>query len=616
MIILGISAFYHDSAASLLIDDKVIACAEEERFTRIKHDSSFPTNAINYCLKEANITLGNINYIVFYDKPFLKFERLLETYITFAPKGFLSFIQAIPIWIKQKLFFKKILRNGLKEINGYHKNIEILFSEHHLSHAASTFFASNYKEAAIITIDGVGEWATTCIYKGSDNTITLLKQMQFPHSIGLLYSAFTYYCGFKVNSGEYKLMGLAPYATPESDRVIFFIKIIKQHLITLYEDGSMYLNQEYFNYATGLTMTRDHKWEKIFKLKRRNPNDALTQNYCDLALAIQLVTEESVVKLVKEAIKLTGIKTICLSGGVALNCVANGRLLKEKIADNIYIMPAAGDAGGSLGAAYAVYYIYLNSKRILYDTYDNLKNAYLGPRYNDRDIEEIIKKYQAVYTKIKDDDILYSKTADLLANGNIIGWFQGRMEFGPRALGNRSILADPRNVDMQKKLNLKIKYRESFRPFAPCVLEEDLKLYFNLDIVSPYMLFVSDVIHSIRKKLPEKFSTLKISDKINTSRSSISAVTHIDYSARIQTVNKKTNERLYLLLHAFKLATNCSVLINTSFNVRGEPIVCSPEDAYLCFMNTEIDYLVINNYLFDKTTQPKLIKEKRKFDLD
>lgn len=616
MIILGISAFYHDSAASLLIDDKVIACAEEERFTRIKHDSSFPANAINYCLKEANITLHNVNYIVFYDKPFLKFERLLETYITFAPKGFLSFIQSIPIWIKQKLFLKKHLRNGLKEINGYHKHLEILFSEHHLSHAASTFFASNYKEATIITIDGVGEWATTCIYKGSGNTITLLKQMQFPHSIGLLYSAFTYYCGFKVNSGEYKLMGLAPYATSESDRVTFFIKIIKKHLITLYEDGSMYLNQEYFNYATGLTMTRDHKWEKIFNLKRRNPNDPLTQNYCDLALAIQLVTEESVIKLVKEAIKLTGIKTICLSGGVALNCVANGRLLKEKIADNIYIMPAAGDSGGSLGAAYAVYYIYLNNKRTLHDAFDNLTYSYLGPRYDDQEIEEIIKKHQAVYTKIKDDTILYSKTADLLANGNIIGWFQGRMEFGPRALGNRSILADPRNVDMQRKLNLKIKYRESFRPFAPCVLEEDLKMYFNLDVISPYMLFVSDVINSIREKLPEKYSTLKITDKINTKRSSIPAVTHIDYSARIQTVNKETNERLYLLLRAFKLATNCSVLVNTSFNVRGEPIVCSPEDAYLCFMNTEMDYLVINNYIFDKTTQPKFTREKRKFDLD
>ncbi len=616
MIILGISAFYHDSAASLLINDKIIACAEEERFTRIKHDSSFPTNAINYCLKEANITLRNVNYIVFYDKPFLKFERLLETYITFAPKGFLSFIQSIPIWIKQKLFLKKNLRNGFKEINGYHINLEILFSEHHLSHAASTFFASNYKEAAIITIDGVGEWATTCIYKGSDNTITLLKQMQFPHSIGLLYSAFTYYCGFKVNSGEYKLMGLAPYASTESENVIFYIKVIKKHLINLYDDGSMYLNQEYFNYATGLTMTNDSKWEKIFKLKRRKPNDDITQNYCDLALAIQIVTEESVIKIVKEAIKLTGIKTICLSGGVALNCVANGRLLKEKIADNIYIMPAAGDSGGSLGAAYAVYYIYLKNKRIINNTYDNINYSYLGPRYDDQEIEEIIKKYQAIYTKIKDDNILYSKTADLLANGNIIGWFQGRMEFGPRALGNRSILADPRNINMQKKLNLKIKYRESFRPFAPCILEEDLKMYFNLDIASPYMLFVSDVIISMREKLPKKFSILKFTEKINTNRSSIPAVTHIDYSARIQTVNKNTNERLYLLLNAFKLNTNCSVLVNTSFNVRGEPIVCSPEDAYLCFMNTEMDYLVMNNYIFDKTTQPKLTKEKRKFDLD
>lgn len=616
MIILGISAFYHDAAASLLIGDKVFACAEEERFTRIKHDNNFPKNSINYCLNEANITLVDVNYIVFYDKPFLKFERLLETYITFAPKGFLSFVQAIPVWIKQKLFFKNILRNALKEIPGYHKNLEILFSEHHLSHAASTFFASNYKEAAIVTIDGVGEWATTCIYKGSGNTITLLKQMQFPHSLGLLYSAFTYYCGFKVNSGEYKLMGLAPYANPDSDRVNLYIKVIKEHLITLFDDGSMYLNQEYFNYATGLTMTCDHKWKKIFNLKRRNPDDILIQDYCDLALAIQLVMEESIIKLVKEAINLTGIKTICLSGGVALNCVANGRLLKENIADNIYIQPAAGDAGGSLGAAYAVYYIYLNNKRKLYHTYDNLNGSYLGPEYTNENVEEVVNKYQAIYAKVENNAELYSKTAELLAKGNVIGWFQGRMEFGPRALGNRSILADARDAEMQKKINLKIKYRESFRPFAPCVLLEDLKMYFDLDIPSPYMLFVADVNKSIREKLSENFSSLDFIDKINIKRSSIPAVTHIDFSSRIQTVSKETNERLYLLLQAFKLVTNCSVLVNTSFNVRGEPIVCSPDDAYLCFMNTEMDYLVINNYIFDKAAQSKLAIEKRKFDMD
>ena len=616
MIILGISAFYHDSAASLLIDDKVIACAEEERFTRLKHDQSFPKNSINYCLKEANISLADVDYVVFYDKPFLKFERLLQTYITFAPKGFLSFVQAIPVWIKQKLFFKNILRSGLKEIIGYHKKLNILFSEHHLSHAASTFFASNYKEAAILTIDGVGEWATTCIYKGSNNKITLLRQMQFPHSLGLLYSAFTYYCGFKVNSGEYKLMGLAPYANPKSDKVNLYIKIIKEHLITLYEDGSIYINQEYFNYATGLTMTNDRKWNKIFNLKRRNSEDELTQAYCDLALAVQLVTEESVIKLVKEAIKLTGIKTVCLSGGVALNCVANGRLLKEKIADHIYIQPASGDAGGSLGAAYAAYFIYLNNERILYNTYDNLKGAYLGPEYSNDVIDELVKKYKAIHTKVEDDSILFKKTASLLADGNVIGWFQGRMEFGPRALGNRSILGDARNAEMQKKINLNIKYRESFRPFAPCVLEEDMKLYFDLDIASPYMLFVSDVNKSIREKPPENFESFNFIDKINSKRSSIPAVTHIDYSARIQTVNIGTNERLYLLLQYFKALTGSSVLINTSFNVRGEPIVCSPEDAYLCFMNTEMDFLVINNYLFNKTNQPELITGKRKFDID
>lgn len=616
MVILGISAFYHDSAASLIINNKVIACAEEERFTRKKHDNAFPTNAINYCLKESKLTLADVNYIVFYDKPFLKFERLLQTYITFAPKGFLSFAQAIPVWIKQKLFFKNNIRRGLKEINGYHKNLNILFSEHHLSHAASVFFASNHKEAAIVTIDGVGEWATTCIYKGCDNKITLLKQMQFPHSLGLLYSAFTFYCGFKVNSGEYKLMGLAPYANPKSEKVKAYIKIIKEHLITLYEDGSMYLNQEYFNYATGLTMTNDGKWNELFNLKRRNSNDEITQEYCDLALAIQLVTEESVVKLVKEAIKITGIKTICLSGGVALNCVSNGRLVKEKIADCIYIQPASGDAGGSLGAAYAAYYIYLNNKRIIYDTYDNLEGSYLGPKYHDNVIEEVIKKYNADYTKIEDDTVLFEKTALLLAEGNIIGWFQGRMEFGPRALGNRSILADARKVEMQKKINLKIKYRESFRPFAPCVLEEDLQVYFNLDTISPYMLLVSDVVNDIRENLPENFETLSFQNRINYKRSSIPAVTHIDYSARIQTVNKKTNERLYLLLSVFKRITGFSVLVNTSFNVRGEPIVCSPEDAYLCFMNTEMDFLIMNNYIFNKANQPAFITNHRKFELD
>jgi len=616
MIILGISALYHDSAASLVVDGEIIAAAQEERFTRIKNDASFPKNAIEYCLKQANIHINEVDYIVFYDKPFLKFERLLETYLNFAPKGFLSFLKAIPVWLKQKLFFKRLLYEGLNKIAAYDKKkVKLLFTEHHLSHAASAFFASNLNEAAILTIDGVGEWATASICKGEDNRITKLKEIHFPHSLGLLYSAFTYYLGFKVNSGEYKLMGLAPYGIKDTEQVKKFIQIIKNQLITLYDDGSVYLNQTYFNYATGLTMTNNSKWFNLFGIKKRDEEVEITQTHCNLALAIQLVTEETVLKMSKSALQLTGSKNLCLAGGVALNCVANGKLLRENIAENIYIQPAAGDAGGALRAALAVYYIYLNNQRKYSAEYDKMKGSYLGPSFSSQEIDSVINKYKAVAT-LFDEPVLLNQAAHLLKEGNVVGWFQGRMEFGPRALGNRSILADARNPEMQKKLNLKIKYRESFRPFAPCVLAENVANYFELDKASPYMLFVANVNQNRLNKQKEDVSKNNLIDKLNELRSDIPAVTHVDYSARIQTVHKETNPRLHRLLNEFKTLTNYSVLINTSFNVRGEPIVCSPEDAFLCFMNTEMDYLVLENYIFDKKKQSQWTKQKPKFTVD
>lgn len=617
MNVLGISAFYHDSASALIIDGEIIACAQEERFTRVKNDSSFPVNSIRYCLSEAKISLDDIDIVVFYDKPLLKFERLLETYLAFAPKGFLSFIKAIPLWLRQKIFFKKILHEGLAEVSGYErKNLKLLFSEHHLSHAASAFFASNLNESAILTIDGVGEWATASISYGKGNSITLLKEMHFPHSIGLLYSAFTYYCGFKVNSGEYKLMGLAPYGNKDSTEVQNFISAIKNKMITIYEDGSIFMNQNYFNYATGLTMTNDQKWEHLLGLKRRKESDPVSIQYCNLALAIQVITEECVIKLATEALKVTGSKNICMAGGVALNCVANGKLMNSGIAENIYIQPAAGDAGGALGAALAAYYIYSNKERRIDAEYDRMNGSYLGPAFSNKEILAVIEKYKAVYTEMTNEDLLMRITAEVLAAGNCIGWFQGRMEFGPRALGNRSILADARNPEMQKKLNLKIKFRESFRPFAPCVLEEDAKLYFELKEHSPYMLFVADVKKERRLVQTEKAVYENMADQINAVRSDIPAVTHMDNSARIQTVNSKTNNKLYRLLNEFKKQTGYGLLVNTSFNVRGEPVVCTPEDAYKCFMSTGMDYLVMENYIFDKRKQPLWTKDEKSFSND
>lgn len=610
MIILGISALYHDSAAAIVVDGEIIAAVQEERFTRVKNDPSFPLHSVAYCLKAANVTLDKVDYVVFYDKPFLKFERLLETYLAYAPNGFLSFLKAMPVWLKQKIFFKRLLHEGLKQLDGYNKKkIKLLFTEHHLSHAASAFFASNFTQAAILTIDGVGEWATASICKGEGNKITKLKELRFPHSLGLLYSAFTYYLGFKVNSGEYKLMGLAPYGEKNSQQVNDFINKIKNNLIRIFDDGSIYMNQNYFNYATGLTMTNDNRWEKLFDLKRRNPEDEICQIHCNLALAIQQVTEECVIKMSKTALTLSESNNLCLAGGVALNCVANGKLLKENIAKKIYVQPAAGDAGGALGAVLAVYYIYLNNDRKTAISYDSMNGSYLGPSYSAKDIDAVINKYKGVADKL-DEQTLLKQTAHLLNEGNVIGWFQGKMEFGPRALGNRSILADARNTAMQKKLNLKIKYRESFRPFAPCVLEEDVRLYFELNEPSPYMLFVANVCENRQKQEQNLNGEKKLIDKINEIRSDIPAVTHIDNSARVQTVSKETNPKLYDLLTEFKQETSCGVLVNTSFNVRGEPIVCTPEDAFLCFMNTEMDYLVIENYIFDKRKQ--VAREKKK----
>lgn len=606
MQILGISAFYHDSAAAILVDGKVIAAAQEERFSRKKHDSAFPSNAIKYCLMEAQIEIADLDAVVFYDKPLLKFERLLETYYSFAPRGIRSFILSIPVWLREKMFLKKVLKDELKKIGEFNvKSLRFLFPEHHLSHAASTFFPSPYKEAAILTIDGVGEWATASISHGNGKNIKVLKELRFPHSLGLLYSAFTYYLGFKVNSGEYKLMGLAPYGDPDSMQVKEFIETIKRILIDIREDGSIWLNQDYFNYATGLKMTRNKKWEKLFGFPKRKSESSLEQVHCNLGLAIQSITEEVVEKMAKEAKRLTNAEYLCMSGGVALNCVSNGKLKDKAIFKDIYITPASGDAGGALGAALAAHYIYFDKDRMSQpDTLqDQLSGSFLGPRVSEADIVSVINKFDAVSHKVEDFDKLCSEVAKWIDTGNAVGWVQGRMEFGPRALGARSILGDPRNEQMQKKLNLKIKYRESFRPFAPSVLAEDVADYFELDGDSPYMLLVKPVKNSIRKSQPEGYQSMGLKDKLYTLRSALPAITHIDYSARIQTVHKDTNEKYWMLINAFKRLTGCSVLVNTSFNVRGEPIVCTAEDAYACFMRTEMDYLVINNHYFVKSQQ-------------
>ncbi len=616
MVILGISAFYHDSAAAIIKNGEIIAAVQEERFTRKKHDPSFPKNAISFCLKYAGVSLEELDAIAFYDKPFLKFERLLETYYAYAPKGIKSFIKAMPIWIKEKLMLKRIIIEGLKEVEPFDKSkVQLLFPEHHLSHAASAFFPAPFEEAAILTIDGVGEWATASISLGRKNSIKILKELQFPHSLGLLYSAFTYYLGFKVNSGEYKLMGLAPYGNPESPEVKRYIDLIKKELIDIKPDGSIWLNQSYFNYAVGLRMAKDKKWAQLFGLPRREPESSLEAKHCNLGLAIQKVTEEVVLLMAKEAKRLTNVDTLCLAGGVALNCVANGKLQKEKIFKNIFIQPAAGDAGGALGAAQAAYYIYFGKERIIPNAPDAMHGSYLGPQFSGLDIELMAKKYNAIYKNYKNFDLLCEHVATFISQGNAIGWMQGRMEFGPRALGARSILGDPRNPEMQKKLNLKIKYRESFRPFAPSVLEEHAHEYFDIDVESPYMLLVQEVQKDIQKPLPKGYHGLPLMEKLYHQRSSLPSITHIDMSARIQTVSKSTNKAYWTLISKFNEKTNCPILINTSFNVRGEPIVCTPEDAYRCFMQTEMDYLVIGHFLFSKKDQPEW-KEKTNFKLD
>jgi carbamoyltransferase len=602
--ILGISAFYHDSAAAITINGKIISAAQEERFTRIKHTPDFPSNAVKFCLEEAGLEIDDLDAIVFYDKPLLKFERLLQTYYAFAPKGLLSFLKAIPVWLNEKMFLKKLIFDGLKEVGPYDKKkVKLLFPEHHLSHAASAFFPSPYEKAAILTIDGVGEWCTASIGMGDNKQISLLKEMEFPHSVGLLYSAFTYYLGFTVNSGEYKLMGLAPYGNPESEETDRFISIIKKELVDIKSDGSIWLNQHYFNYATGLRMVHDDKWEKLFGFKRRDDEDELQQKHCNLALAIQIVTEEIVIKMAKEAKRITGADYLCMAGGVALNCVANGKLLKENIFKEIYIQPAAGDAGGALGAALAVSHMYFDEEREFNNKTDLMQGSYLGPAYSEKEIMLMNKKVKANFKQYESFSELSTFIASKLAEGNVVGWFQGKMEFGPRALGNRSILGDARNPEMQKKLNLKIKYREGFRPFAPSVLAERVSDYFDLEISSPYMLMVAPVKESRRKKLPENYHSLPLWERLYFERSDVQSITHLDFSARIQTVHKETNERYWELIHEFEKQTNYGLVVNTSFNVRGEPIVCTPFDAFRCFMSTEMDFLVINDFVYTKTEQ-------------
>ena len=610
--ILGISAFYHDSAATLLLDGKIVAAAQEERFTRKKHDASYPYNSINYVLNEANLELSQIDQIVFYEKPFLKFERLLETYLAFAPKGFTSFLMSMPVWLREKLFQKKFIFDQLKRNDKKFNDIEkISFSEHHFSHAASAYYPSPFNEAVILTLDGVGEWATSTLAIGKDNKISMIKEIYFPHSIGLLYSAFTYYTGFKVNSGEYKVMGLAPYGNPK------YTQIILKELIDVKEDGSFRLNMKYFNFATGLTMTND-KFSKLFGQKVRDPKkELLTQFHMDIASSIQDVIEIIVLKLVKNIQKETKIKNLCLAGGVALNCVANGKIVKDKIFDNVWIQPASGDAGGSLGAAMAFWHQELSKPRLINKLNDSMNGSYLGPKFEEKVIEKSLTELGAKFIKFESEN-LTEKIAHELNNGKIVGWFQGRMEFGPRALGCRSIIADPRSEKMQKDLNLKIKFRESFRPFAPSILREDLNDWFELNCDSPYMLLVANVKENIQVKETENNKKLFGIDRLNLKRSSIPAVTHVDYSARIQTVHKETNPRYYDLLEKFKKLTNCPVLVNTSFNIRGEPIVCSVEDAFKCFMGTELDILVCENFILQKQDQDKkLFKDyKSQIELD
>lgn len=605
MYILGISAFYHDSAACIVKNGEIIAAAQEERFTRKKHDHNFPQKAIEYCLKEAGINANQLDLVAFYDKPFLKFERLLETYLTYAPIGFQSFIKAIPLWIKEKLWMKEMIKDKL----GYEG--KVIFPEHHESHAASAFYPSPFQKAAIITMDGVGEWTTTSFGIGDGNDIQLLADIKFPHSLGLLYSAFTYYTGFKVNSGEYKVMGLAPYGEPKYKHLIY------DHLIDVKEDGSFRMNMEYFNYCQGLTMTNE-KFHKLFGGPPRVPETKLTQKEMDLARSLQEVTEEIVLKIGNHVYKETGLKDVCLAGGVALNCVANGRLLREGPFKNIWIQPAAGDAGGALGAALIGWYKYFNNPRTADGKTDQQKGSYLGPQFSDEEIYSFIQSKNLKAKKLNDDDLI-NTVADLIADEKVIGWFDGRMEFGPRALGARSIIGDARSPKMQATMNIKIKFREGFRPFAPSVLYEKVSEYFEIDKESPYMLLVADVKKERRRKMTEEEEKLWGIDKLNVIRSDIPAITHVDYSARLQTVHKETNPRYHKLIEIFEKKTGCAVIINTSFNVRGEPIVCTPEDAYKCFMRTNIDYLVLGNYLLAKEDQTPLQEDidwRKQFQLD
>jgi carbamoyltransferase len=608
--VLGISAFYHDSAAAIIVDGEIIAAAQEERFTRKKHDASYPKNAINYVLKEAGLKLNEVDHVIFYEKPFLKFERLLETYIGFSPSGFRSFSMSMPLWLSEKLFQKKMLFEALKEQDNNFNDIKkINFSEHHLSHAASAFFSSPYDEAIILTLDGVGEWATTTISLGKNNKINILKEIHFPHSLGLLYSAFTYFLGFKVNSGEYKVMGLAPYGEPR------FKNIILDKLIDVKEDGSFRLNMDYFNYATGLTMI-NNKFAKLFNMKRREPENELSQIHMDIAASIQAATEDIVLKITRFLFEEFKLANLCMAGGVALNCVANGKILKEGLFKNIWIQPASGDAGGALGAAQSFYYQELDNKRKILKT-DSMNGSYLGPQFTDDQVENELKSCGANYKKLTSDQII-KDTAKALSEEKAVGWFQGRMEFGPRSLGNRSIIADSRSEKMQKNLNLKVKYRESFRPFAPAVLFEKVSEWFEINCESPYMLLVADVKKSKQLQMTDEQKKLFGIDKLNIKRSSIPSVTHVDYSARIQTVHKETNSIFYKLIEEFERITECPVLVNTSFNIRGEPIVCTATDAFNCFMGTDLDVLVCNNFILYKGNQHKdlVSNYKNKYELD
>lgn len=613
MNILGISAYYHDSAAALVQDGNIIAAAQEERFSRKKHDAAFPGNAINMCLNEAKLQLEDIDYICFYDKPLLKFERLIETYLSYAPRGFRSFIAAMPIWLKEKLYLKTTLKRELSELGGI--NIKqlppLLFNEHHHSHAASAFFPGPYDKAAVLCLDGVGEWATSSVWLGENNTLTPLWEIDFPHSLGLLYSAFTYYTGFKVNSGEYKLMGLAPYGEPK------YVDLILNNLIDIKDDGTFRLDMSYFNYATGLTMT-SKKFHHLFGGGPRKAETEISQKEMDLARSIQEVTEKIVLKIAHSVQKETKTDYLCLAGGVALNCVSNGKLLRDGPFKDIWIQPAAGDAGGALGAALSVWYEYLDNPRQADNQTDKMHGSYLGQAYTNTEVKKYLDSINASYTELSDGK-LSTQVAEILANENVVGWFSGRMEFGPRSLGGRSIIGDPRSPKMQSTMNLKIKYRESFRPFAPAIKAEEVSNWFDIDRKSPYMLLVAPVKQDKHIKMTTEQENLFGIDKLNIPRSQIPAITHVDYSARIQTIHKETNPRFYDLIEQFEKQTNCPILINTSFNVRGEPIVASPEDAYRCFMRTEMDYLVLNNFLINKTTQPEWTENenwKNEFELD